>query len=65
MRQLHAEHSQLRHRFECIEYCCEPADRENVAIAISLLPCTAETQFGQLLNEAELLDSFVRDTAVV
>jgi hypothetical protein len=64
MRQLHVEHSHLRHRVECFEHCCEPVDCESVVVAFSLLRRSAETQFGQLLNVAHLLDSFVGDTAV-
>jgi hypothetical protein len=65
MRQLHVEHSQLRHRLECFEYCCESVDCESVVIVFSLLLGSAETQFCQLLNSTQLLDSFVGDTAVV
>jgi hypothetical protein len=65
MRQLHVEHSHLRHRFECCEHCFEPFDCESVVVAFSLLCRSAETQFGQLLNAAQLLDSFVGDVAVV
>jgi hypothetical protein len=65
MEQLHVDHSQLRHRFECFEHCCEPADCESVVVAFSILRRTAETQFDQLLNSAQLFDSFVGDMAVI
>jgi tetrahydromethanopterin S-methyltransferase subunit H len=64
MRQLHVEHSHLRHRFECFEHCCEPVDCESVVVAFNLLRRSAETQLDQLLQAAQLLDSFVGDMAV-
>jgi hypothetical protein len=65
MGQLHVERSQLRHRFESFEYCFEAVDCESVVVAFSLLRRSAESQFGQLLNSAQLLNSFVGDTAIV
>jgi hypothetical protein len=65
MWQLHVEYSQLRYRFECFEYCYESIDCESVVVAFSLLRRSADTQFDQLLNSAQLLYSFVGDTAVV
>jgi hypothetical protein len=64
MRQLHVKYGQLRHSLHCTEHCFEPVNSESVVVAVGLLCRAAETQFSQLLNSTQLLDSFVGYTTV-
>jgi hypothetical protein len=67
MRQLHAEHSQIRHHFECANHCSKPAYGESVAVAVAVDPLrgSAEIQCDQSLKLTQLLDSRIRNQAIL